>query len=302
MPPSPPTNDAARRATTRRVLLVAGPGRSGTSAAAMVLSTLGYVVPRPGVSADPSNPRGFAESRWLVDFHDRLLKRSGVGVIDRRPGAGRVARQATNRQVRAEAGSWLGDHLDEAPWLVLKDPRLLWFLPFWCRTAQSVGAEVAVVTMLRHPAAVTRSRQTWYRAPLTNEEGLAAWLNGTLRTEVSTRGRHRALVTYDALVNDWANALRSLRTALGRAWIPEVDAGAAKAIAAVLDPSLRRSDTGWEVEPPADLLQLADTTWSAVSHLATDDGDVDVLETLDGCRRAYRAWYRARAAGDGWGT
>ena len=41
----------------------------------------------PHHSADATNPRGFAESQWVVDFHTRLLKTARVQVSDARPGA-----------------------------------------------------------------------------------------------------------------------------------------------------------------------------------------------------------------------
>ena len=66
-------------------MVVAGSGRSGTSLFSGVLQRLGYHVPQPEVPADPTNPRGFAESQWVVDFHTRLLRAAGVQVSDARP-------------------------------------------------------------------------------------------------------------------------------------------------------------------------------------------------------------------------
>ena len=68
-------------------MLVAGSGRSGTSLFAGIMKRLGYTVPGPEVPADETNPRGFAESQWVVDFHTRLLRRAGVQTADARPSA-----------------------------------------------------------------------------------------------------------------------------------------------------------------------------------------------------------------------
>ena len=62
----------------RRALLVSGAGRSGTSTVAGSLALLGLYIPQPEVEADSTNPRGFFESRWVVDFHKRQLDRSPV--------------------------------------------------------------------------------------------------------------------------------------------------------------------------------------------------------------------------------
>ena len=63
----------AAREAERSLVLVAGSGRSGTSLFSGILQRLGYHVPQPEVPADATNPRGFAESQWVVDFHTRLL-------------------------------------------------------------------------------------------------------------------------------------------------------------------------------------------------------------------------------------
>ena len=71
----------------RRVVFVVGSGRSGTSTMAGALQALGMHVPPPEVKPDETNPKGFAESQWVVDVHSRLLKRSNVAVSDARPTA-----------------------------------------------------------------------------------------------------------------------------------------------------------------------------------------------------------------------
>ncbi len=71
----------------RRVVFVVGSGRSGTSTMAGALQTLGMTVPAPEVAADDTNPKGFAESQWVVDLHDELLERTNVSMADARPSA-----------------------------------------------------------------------------------------------------------------------------------------------------------------------------------------------------------------------
>src|SRR5687767_15274627 len=71
----------------RTLLLVAGSGRSGTSLFTGILQRLGFYVPQPEVPADETNPRGFAESLWVVEFHTGLLRRASVQITDARPAA-----------------------------------------------------------------------------------------------------------------------------------------------------------------------------------------------------------------------
>src|SRR3954471_3708353 len=71
----------------RQVLVVAGSGRSGTSLFTGLTGRLGVHIPKPEVKANRSNPRGFGEPRWLVDYHNDLLSSVDVVVEDGRPEA-----------------------------------------------------------------------------------------------------------------------------------------------------------------------------------------------------------------------
>ena len=86
-----------------RVVLVAGAGRSGTSTIAGALSMLGLHLPEPQVPADDTNPRGFYETQWVVDFHKAMLKRSPVvRTLDSRPEAPELARSLPTPSDAAE--------------------------------------------------------------------------------------------------------------------------------------------------------------------------------------------------------
>ncbi|MET0525856.1 MAG: hypothetical protein ABWZ91_13710, partial [Nocardioides sp.] len=69
-----------------KLVMVAGAGRSGTSTVAGALSMLGLHLPQPEVPADETNPRGFFETQWVVDFNNALLDRSPQSrTLDARP-------------------------------------------------------------------------------------------------------------------------------------------------------------------------------------------------------------------------
>ena len=116
----------------RRIVFVAGSGRSGTSLMSGILKHLGLHVPEPEVVADTTNPKGFGEPQWVVDFHEQLLRRANVAGSDARPDAwfdaGRVGLQETHR---AALSTWLEEQFAVSDALVIKDPRLAWFLAMW---------------------------------------------------------------------------------------------------------------------------------------------------------------------------
>jgi hypothetical protein len=78
----------------RALVLVVGVGRSGTSLLAGILGQLGFHIPRPEVKANSTNPRGFGEPRWVVDFHAALLRSQRITVNDSRPAAWEPAARA----------------------------------------------------------------------------------------------------------------------------------------------------------------------------------------------------------------
>ena len=280
-------------ATTRTLVLVAGSGRSGTSLFAGILQRLGAVVPQPEVPADESNPRGFAESQWVVDFHTRLLAGAGVQVADARPEAwATTARSGLDPEVRAELRGWLDAAFGEHGTLVVKDPRLSWFLPLWRHCAGDVGAEARFVTMLRHPAAVVDSKQRWYGGRQGEVGRAAGWLNQTLFTERATRGGSRAFLGYDDLLADWTQAVGRVGDALDLDVVRHASPAAMRAVHAFVDRDLSRSRTDWGESPVPDALQAqADTVWGLVSRLAGGAEEAVVAAELDDARAAYLRLY-----------
>jgi hypothetical protein len=281
----------------RSIVLVAGSGRSGTSVFAGVLQRLGFHVPQPEVPPDETNPRGFAESRWVVDFHTRLLQRAGVQTADARPAAwAHAAEVALDEKVRLQLESWLAGQFREADHIVIKDPRLSWFVPLWRRCAEDVGAAPRFATMLRHPAAVVDSKQRSYGTWRGAAARAAGWLNQALYTERATRDAPRAFVRFDELVDDWAQTLARVGDALDLAVIADAPWAAMVRVQQFLDPSLARSRPSWDpLEIPAPLREQADEVWELLCRLA-DGEDGGVLERLDAARAAYVELYEGAEA------
>jgi hypothetical protein len=278
----------------RRLVLVVGIGRSGTSLFTGILGQLGFHVPQPEVRVDDTNPRGFSEPRWVVDFHSRLMRERRVTVFDSRPDAWRTTAGAVADEAAfADLRSWLQVQFVGADGVVVKDPRIGWFLPLWQRCAGDLGIETSFATVVRHAPEVVRSARRWYGTWQNDASRTAAWLNVTLHTEEATRGAARAFVRYDRLLEDWPREIsRAGRlldvpglAALERSRHPEVDA--------FVDPSLRRSTGGWDDVPvPEALRAMTDDVWDLVSALAEADGeDAETAVALDEARAAYVRLY-----------
>ncbi|MBJ7357188.1 sulfotransferase family protein [Nocardioides sp.] len=278
---------------TRRVVLVVGPGRSGTSALAGGLQALGMHVPPPEVPADEAGPRGSAESQWVVDLHTELLERANVGLTDARPSAWfETGKWAANGILRTRVTDWLGPQFaplpdeEDEPELVLKDPRMAWFLGLWKAAALRVDATPAYLTTLRHVTEVVGTRDR-------PSARVAAWVNMMLHTERGTRGSLRAFVRYDDLLADWTIPLFRVGSDFGLRAVTEASANSMRKVHQFVDPDLHRGRHTWaDLAVPPRLQELAEESWGALSGLADPDGDTAARHaTLDELREAYVALY-----------
>lgn len=285
--------DAAGPASQSSLVLVAGSGRSGTSLFAGILQRFGFYVPQPEVPADDTNPRGFAESGWVVDFHTRLLEKARVQVSDARPSAwARTADVCLEGWVERQLRTWLEAQFAQSDHIVIKDPRLSWFLPLWRRCAEEIGASPRFVMMLRHPAAVIESKRRWYGTWQGDVGRTAGWINQTLYTERATRQAPRAFVRYDDLLDDWTRTVGHVGDALDLAVVRDAPASSMRRIHEFVDRTLSRSRDNWdESDMPAGLRQQADEVWELVSRLAVGEAGESVIDELEAARTAYLAFY-----------
>ena len=278
----------------RRIVFVAGSGRSGTSLMSGILKNLGLHVPEPEVSADQTNPKGFGEPQWVVDFHDTLLRRVNVHPGDGRPGAwfdaGRAGMFEPNR---SELTDWLRGQFEEADSLVIKDPRISWFLSLWRVAAVRAGATTSTITMLRPPAEVVGSKNTYYGGRLDDVSRLAGWTNVMLFTERATRSSRRGFVRYHDLLSDWTSTVVRMGEELELPEITNAETAMMQEVHAFVDPQLRRVKHTWDdLSVPENLRELAQGTWEQLNLLAEPGGDVPgVHGKLDELRRAYGDLY-----------
>ena len=268
-------------------MVVAGSGRSGTSLFAGIMKRLGYAVPGPEVPADETNPRGFAESQWVVDFHTRLLRRAGVHTADARPSAwAQTARVGLEDAVVAELRAWLA--AERSDHVIVKDPRISWFAPLWRRCAGEVGVTPCFVTMLRHPAEVIDSKQRWYGGRQGEISRAAGWLNQTLFTERATRESPRVFIRYDDLLLDWTRAVGHAAEALDLEPVRHASPQALRSVHEFIDQGLRRSRGDWDrLALPESLRAMCDEVW----QLIAGDEPEDVVDRLDALRGAYTDTY-----------
>lgn len=134
------------------MFLIAGSGRSGTSAVARLLHEAGILLGRDLIEPDEFNAEGYFEERGVVTMNDALL--NDVGLHRWFNGASREAILGAARG-RSEAMRELAAAATPA-W---KDPRFSWTLEAWMEV---LPERPRVIVCLRSPAEVVASTLRYY--------------------------------------------------------------------------------------------------------------------------------------------
>ena len=188
------------------------------------------------------------------------------------------------------SGSWLGKQFRSSEHVLVKDPRLSWFLPLWRRCAEEAGVSPRFATVLRHPAAVIDSKQRSYGHWQSDVSRTAGWLNQTLFTERATRESPRVFVRYEDLLDDWTRIVGRVGETLDLAVVRDAPAASIVSIHEFVDKGLSRSKANWEdFAIPTTLREQVDVVWDLVSQLAEEIADdMDTLaQELEAARAAY---------------
>ena len=249
--------------------------------------------------ADETNPRGFYEPQWVVEFHKRLLNSIPARTNDARPhAAADVAEVASTPEVREELRTWLAEQVAEVGaggQLAIKDPRIFWVHELWTGVADELGVDVSYLTMLRHPAEVVQSRETHYLSNQTDEfrrtrqtANLAGWVNAAYETEVATRARPRAFVRYTDLLADWRAAMSHAQQQLGIAFNADLSSTEHHDVDDFIDVKLHRNKITWDdVDTIAELQDQAVEAWEACNTLVDAPYDEGAIATLDRVHERY---------------
>ncbi len=288
--------DIAPGASPDRVcVLILGMHRSGTSAAARLVSLIGASLPRHLMDASGSNLAGHWEPKLLVELHDRFLFGARSAWNDWRPFVPEAALppQALEH-FRGEIRRTIVEEFAGERLFVLKDPRISRFAPFYLEVLASLGVTVKVVIILRHPMEVAASLEK--RDEMPTSDALLLWLRHSLDAEAGTRGVDRVILSYDALMRDPDASIRRLQTLVspGEPSDSHFDSSAARA-------SLRgelRHHSAEAITCPglpmaADWASEAQTAFLELEH---DEASADARSRVDKVRFELDA--DARAHGD----
>jgi hypothetical protein len=191
---------------------------------------------------------------------------------------------AQDEALRGELREWLGGELGQADAVVVKDPRIGWFLPLWEKAATELGVDVSFASLLRHPAEAVSSAIKWYGDWQSPASRTLSWVNIMLETEYATRDSRRVFVRYDDLLADWSGEMARVGATLDIPVLREIPDEVRRQVDAFVDPTLHRNRTTWaDLDVPAPVCALADRVWE---HVRAED-----QAALDADRDAYARLY-----------
>lgn len=193
--------------------VVLGMHRSGTSSVAGLLALLGASPPRTLMGPKPDNPKGFWESEVLMAFDDEILTRAGSSWDDPEPFDPRVFIGEAGAELRRRGAEKLREEFGDAETIVIKDPRICRFYPFWRHVLETEGYHPFAVIPVRDPAEVAASLHGRNGMPM--DKGLALWRRHVEDAEIATRRQARHILLWRDLLDDWRSTLNRLEASLG---------------------------------------------------------------------------------------
>ena len=201
----------------RRVVLVLGMHRSGTSAMTRVINLLGADIASRLMPQVPGiNEAGFWESLDLVQLNDEALASAGSYWDDLSEFPHAWFGSDIARTLRLRAVELLRQDFEHSPLFVLKDPRISRLLPFWLQILDDFGADPAVILMLRNPLETASSLKLRDGFPVA--KSLLLWLRHLLSIERESRRLRRVFVGYEQLLRDWRGVSSRISRQLQLEW------------------------------------------------------------------------------------
>lgn len=268
----PATSATPGAAAPRTVVVVLGPGRSGTSLLMQVLAALGLTPSGELIPAGHHNPRGHFEDAAIVRIQADLLRALGAWPYHPLP-AGWLHHPASARAAAALA-DLLRARLAQHPgrW-GFKDPRTASLLPLWQGVFSRAGITPRYLLALRQPGKVMQSFMRAYQTPAREAE--AVWLRRTCDALWHTRADCH-IVHYE----DWFSQPRQVAQALAR------DTGLAAASAADIAAHIvQRALDRCGAAPPAPCMPQTRTLYAALRACQGRPHDpAGLLDLVRDCR------------------
>ncbi|PKL95844.1 MAG: hypothetical protein CVV18_03925 [Gammaproteobacteria bacterium HGW-Gammaproteobacteria-8] len=207
-------NRGEHQAAQQRVILVLGPGRSGTSTLTRALDALGIYLGTDFRRPVRKNPRGNQEEVHLLTLSKKIrnsvgLRADSVRLIDDSAFDNPRTQALTERMEQA-----IRRYFGHAPVWAFKYAGTGRLLPVWFALLQRMNIEPAFVFAYRNPLSVARSRARLDRARGRPEQNNLEWLAHVVPCFNRLEGQPVVVVDYDRLLDQPDRELRRIAAGL----------------------------------------------------------------------------------------
>ncbi|NET43895.1 sulfotransferase family protein [Okeania sp. SIO2B3] len=162
---------------TKRVIVVLGSGRSGTSLLMQVLESIGMSVSENLIPANVSNPEGLFEDADIVNIHRNLLRELGTHAYLPLPEEWMNTNSVN--EARFKLSRILSQRFDSATNIWgFKDTLTNAFLPLWFRLFNPLKVKPIFILAMRNPSPIVLSFSRQYNESEHISE--LAWLTRTI--------------------------------------------------------------------------------------------------------------------------
>lgn len=260
--------------TKNRVIIVIGPGRSGTSALTRGLAALGVELGDHLKPATPKNARGYFEDLDILDLNHRLhqafgLKTNGSSL---RLIEDREWQAVDLRLFKQELAAIVTKRFDRCPLWGFKSGGVMRLLSFWEEALSALDLDIGYVLAIRNPLSVAQSRAKLDAIRGAQENSDLEWLTRVVPYFRLVMNRRFAVVDYDDLMRDAGAQLKRIARALDIAVTAAVEDGIKRYAGEFLEPNLRhnRSDLA-ALETDARINPLTRSAYQWLYRLAQDE-------------------------------
>ncbi len=206
--------DQVKNMKNKKIVVVLGMHRSGTSVVARSLQVMGANLgDRLIQPIKDQNDKGFWEDKDLNSLNDEMLNALNSGWHFLTPIQPADVEKLRKDGYLVRAVAMLREKTSDLPIFGFKDPRVAKLLPFWKEAFAESGLNVSYVLAIRHPLSVSKS--------LINRNNFDAgknhllWLDHVISSLFGTIGENRVLIDYDALMQTPESELAKAAKALG---------------------------------------------------------------------------------------
>lgn len=259
-------------AENRKIIVVLGMHRSGTSAMTKALQALGVelgdnLMP-PAAS---NNETGFFEDLDINQLNVELLKELGYGWSSNACITPEELAALDLPSYHQRAVELLRSKLESCTYFGLKDPRICRLLPFWQQVFSDLGLQVGYLIASRNPLSVAHSLNR--RDGFELEKGHLLWQEHMLTALRLTQEATRLVVDYDRLLS--APELELTRIAQRFALTFDTSSEETQTyLRDFLQESLRHTlHTAEELLHSSEISPLGNALYSLLLRLAADDCD-----------------------------